>query len=150
MHVKTLKFKIKKVIEQQNKIAISKYPSTVFLWLVLVRVFIVIFGLLPCAHQVRLCRYSQDLVPRSSHPCLCPPFWINFRSPWTNQSRDFCCVPGSSLLPLPYWKARRPWGWGWWISFFHKDCTTPKLRPTVFTFYAVSPPVLPFTDIRKL
>ena len=23
------------------------------------------------------------------------------------------CVPGSSLLPPPYWKARRPWGRGW-------------------------------------
>ena len=22
------------------------------------------------------------------------------------------CVPGSSLLPPPYWKAIRPWGWG--------------------------------------
>ena len=52
---------------------------------------------------------SQDLVPRSSHSLAWPPFWINFHSPWTNQSRDFCCVPGSSLLPPPYWKARRPW-----------------------------------------
>ena len=56
---------------------------------------------------------SQDLVPRSSHSLSWPPFWINFHSPWTNQSRDFCCVPGSSLLPPPYWKARRPWGRGW-------------------------------------
>ena len=56
---------------------------------------------------------SQDLVPRSSHYLSWPPFWINFQSPWTNQSRDFCCVPGSSLLPPPYWKARRPWGRGW-------------------------------------
>ena len=56
---------------------------------------------------------SQDLVPRSSHSLSWPPFWINFHSPWTNQSRDFCCVPGSSLLPPPYWKARRLWGRGW-------------------------------------
>ena len=56
---------------------------------------------------------SEDLVPRSSHSLSWPPFWINFHSPWTNQSRDFCCVPGSSLLPPPYWKARRHWGRGW-------------------------------------
>ena len=56
---------------------------------------------------------SQDLVPRSSQSLSWPPFWINFHSSWTNQSRDFCCVPGSSLLPPPYWKARRPWGRGW-------------------------------------
>ena len=31
----------------------------------------------------------------------------------------FCCVPGSSPEPPPYWKARRPWGRG---------CTSP-LRP---------------------
>ena len=56
---------------------------------------------------------SQDLLPRSSHSLCWPPFWINFHCPWTNQSRDFCCVPGSSLLAPPYWKARRPWGRGW-------------------------------------
>ena len=55
---------------------------------------------------------SQELVPRSSHSLSWPPFWINFHSPWTTRSRDFCCVPGSSLLPPPYWKARRPWGRG--------------------------------------
>ena len=60
-----------------------------------------------------VCYESQDLIPRSSHSLSWPPFWINFHSPWTNQSRDFCCVPGSSLLPPPYWKARRPWGRGW-------------------------------------
>ena len=31
------------------------------------------------------------------------------------------CVPGSSLLPPPYWKARRPWGRGWVILL------TPRL-----------------------
>ena len=41
----------------------------------------------------------QDLEPRSSHSLSWPPFWINFHSPWTNQSRDFCYVPGSSLQP---------------------------------------------------
>ena len=56
---------------------------------------------------------SQDLVPRSSHSLSWPPFWINFLSPWTNRSRDFCCVPESSLLLPPYWKTRRPWGRGW-------------------------------------
>ena len=28
-----------------------------------------------------------------------------------------CCVPGSSLLPPPYWKTRRPWGRGWHSPF---------------------------------
>ena len=64
---------------------------------------------------------SQDLVPRSSHSLSWPPFWINFHSPWTNQSRDFCCVPGSSLLPPPYWKTRRPWGRG--CVFYLLNCT---------------------------
>ena len=61
---------------------------------------------------------SQDLVPRSSHSLSWPPFWINFHFPWTNRSRDFCCVPGSSLLPPPYWKDRRPWGRGWSKKIF--------------------------------
>ena len=26
------------------------------------------------------------------------------------------CVPGRSLLPPPYWKARRPWGRGWRVG----------------------------------
>ena len=35
-----------------------------------------------------------------------------------------CYMSGSSLLLLPYWKTRRPWGWGWpgperWIVQFH-------------------------------
>ena len=65
MHVKTLKFKRKKVIEQQNKIAISKYPSTIFLWLALVRVFMVIFSFFPCAHRVRLGRHFDCFPPVS-------------------------------------------------------------------------------------
>ena len=28
-----------------------------------------------------------------------------------------CCVPGSSLLPPPYWKTRRLWGRGWHSPF---------------------------------
>ena len=58
---------------------------------------------------------SQDLVPRSSHSLSWPPFWINFHPPWTNRSRDFCCVPGSSPEDPPFWKSsrRRPWGRGW-------------------------------------
>ena len=57
---------------------------------------------------------SQDLVPRSSHSLSCPPFWINFHPPWTNRSREFCCVPGSSTDDPPFWKSsrRRPWGRG--------------------------------------
>ena len=50
-------------------------------------------------------------------PLSWPPFWINFHSPWTNRSRDFCCVPGSSLLQPPYWKTRRPWAPGCGITF---------------------------------
>ena len=46
--------------------------------------------------------------------------------------RDFCCVPGSSLLPPPYWKARRPWGRGWktprtlWTPYWMKKATFPQ------------------------
>ena len=65
-------------------------------------------GILFVFHQ------SQDLVPRSSHSLSWPPFWINFHPPWTNWSRDFCCVPGSSPDDPPFWKSsrRRPWGRG--------------------------------------
>ena len=61
---------------------------------------------------------SQDLVPRSSHSLSWPPFWINFHPPWTNRSREFCCVPGSTDDP-PFWKSsrRRPWGRGCSLSF---------------------------------
>ena len=57
---------------------------------------------------------SQDLVPRSSHSLSWLPFWINFHPPWTNRSRDFCCVPGSSPEDPPFWKSlrKRPWGRG--------------------------------------
>ena len=63
VHVKTLKFKTKKVIEWQNKIGVSKYPSTVFLWLALL--FMVIFSFFPCAHRVRLCRHFDCFPPVS-------------------------------------------------------------------------------------
>ena len=77
---------------------------------------------------------SQDLVPRSSHSLSWPPFWINFHSQRTNQSRDFCCVPGSSIPPPPYWKARRPWGRGWSIdSCQNKSCTLAPNRGIVHT-----------------
>ena len=36
------------------------------------------------------------------------------------------CVPGSSLLPPPYWEARRPWGRGWLVAFFKE--VTFRLR----------------------
>ena len=49
---------------------------------------------------------SQDLVPRSSHSLSWPPFWINFHPPWTNRSRDFCCVPGYSPDDPPFWNHR--------------------------------------------
>ena len=62
----------------------------------------------------------------SSHSLAWPPFWINFHSPWTNQSRDFCCVPGSSLLPPPYWKTRRPWGRGCYKQAFVYEVTESR------------------------
>ena len=99
-----------KVIEQKIR---SLYHSTVFLWLVSAFIHIVSFFEFASAAILFVFHQSQDLVPRSSHSLIWPPFWINFHSPWTNQSRDFYCVPGSSLLPPPYWKARRPRERGW-------------------------------------
>ena len=110
--LKTLKFKIKKWLN--SKIRLYPYSLYVHSWLF----FASFHDHIEFAFGTTLIvfHHSQDLVPRSSHPCLCPPFWINFHSPWTNWSCDFCCVPGSSLLPSPYWKVRRPSGRGWAFS----------------------------------
>ena len=47
------------------------------------------------------------------------------------------CVPGSSLLPPPYWKARRPWGRGcpsrsplFLAPIVHQISGIPKYEPT--------------------
>ena len=91
-----------KVIEQKIR---SLYHSTVFLRLVsaLFHIFS-FFWVCLCRHFVCFSPVSR---PRTQILSL---FTLIFHSPWTNQSCDFCCVPGSSLLPPPYWKARRLWG----------------------------------------
>ena len=86
----------------------SLYHSTVFL----VSKFLHIFSFF----RVCLCRHFVCFSPVSRPRTQILSLFIlaailnKFHSPWTNRSRDFCCVPGSSLLPPPYWKARRPWG----------------------------------------
>ena len=75
-HVKTLKFKIKRVIVQQNKITLPFYR--IFLWLV--RAFIVIYSFFSWAHRVHLCRFIFFSSVSSSRthilaPLSWPPFW---------------------------------------------------------------------------
>ena len=42
------------------------------------------------------------------------------------------CVPGSSLLPPPYWKARRPWGRGWVLTTYRDVTGWRRMRVTNF------------------
>ena len=81
---------------------------------------------------------SQNLVPRFSHSLSWPPFWINFHPPWTNRSRDFCCVPGSSTDDPPFWKSsrRRPWGRGCYcIAFRSTDRCSESIIPLETTVF---------------
>ena len=100
-----------KVTEQKVR---SLYHSTVFLGLVSAFFHIFsFFWVCLCRHFVCLLRVSR---PRTQILSLFILAAILNKFPLsvlTNQSRDFCCVPGSFLLPPPYWKARRPWGRGW-------------------------------------
>ena len=45
------------------------------------------------------------------------------------------CVPGSSLLPPPYWKARRPWGRGWVYIRLCKHGKRFLLLKRIFTIF---------------
>ena len=121
MHVKTFKFKRKKVIEQQNKIAISKYPSTVFLWLALVRVFMVIFSFFPCAHRVRLCRHFDCFPPVSRSRILVFvfkfPLSVDKSVTWFLLcARVFS--PATAIL-----ESEKTLGTRLMNQFFHKDCS---------------------------
>ena len=129
MQVKTFKFQRKKVIEQQNKIAISKYPSTVFLWLALVRVFMVIFCFFPCAHRVRLCCHFDCFPPVSrsrtqilaslSLPTILNKFPLSVDKSVTwflLCARVFS--PAAAIL-----ESEKTLGTRLMNQFFHKDCS---------------------------
>ena len=69
---------------------------------------------------------SQDIVPRSSHSLSWPPFWMNFHHPWTNRSRDFCCVPGRTIRHFENRRGEGPGDWNALRLKWHRPFTKRK------------------------